>query len=200
MITMRRNVFETNSSSSHSLVVSNKDRGYSYDLPVDEEGILTIPFGEFGWGPEILKTPIEKLSYFITDHAPYIEDDDKMDWDKLIKLVLQKSEDIRDAIEIVKSNCPQVKEVKFEKCDEYWPLGYVDHQSCGTSNDAASIEDLIFNNSVLILIDNDNSCSFEDYKPWYNYSKQQHIPSKKSKEKLFDLSINELLYAERENH
>ena len=192
MINVRLSVFETNSSSSHSLVYSNKDRGYCYDLPVDENGILVIPFGEFGWGPDILKTPIEKLSYFITDHAPYIEDDDKMDWDELIKLVLKKSDDIRDAIKIVKENCPQVKEVKFEKCDEYWPLGYVDHQSVGTSNSADSIEDLIFSNKIIILIDNDNTGTFDDYRSWYSYSKQKHMPSKKSKEKLFDLSVNEL--------
>lgn len=193
MIKIRISVFETNSSSSHSLVYSNKDRGYCYDLPVDENGVLVIPFGEFGWGPEILKTPIEKLSYFITDHAPYIEDDDKMDWDELIELVLKKSEHIRDVIKIIKSNCPQVREIKFEKASDYWVLGYVDHQSCGTSNDAASIEDLIFNNSVLVLIDNDNSCIFEDYRPWYDYTNNKHMPSDKSKEDLFDLDMSELV-------
>ena len=192
MINIRNLIFETNSSSSHSLVFSDKNRGYSYDLPVDEQGVLSIPFGEFGWGPDILKTPIQKLSYFITDHAPYIEDDDKMEWDELIKLVLKKSDDIRHVIKIVKKNCPQVKEIKFEKCDEYWPLGYVDHESRGTSNSAKSLEDLIFNNSVLILIDNDNSYRFDKYKPWYDYKKNKHMPSEKSKEDLFDLDINDL--------
>ena len=46
--TIRFSTFETNSSSSHSLVISKKDRGYTYDFPVDESGILTVPFGEFG--------------------------------------------------------------------------------------------------------------------------------------------------------
>ena len=60
---IRRYIFETNSSSSHSLAFSKKNRGYSYELLVDEDGVLTIPFGEFGWGPDVLKTPIDKLSY-----------------------------------------------------------------------------------------------------------------------------------------
>ena len=66
MLKIRKNVFETNSSSTHSLVVSNKERSYDYELPV-ENGVLTIPFGEFGWGPDILVDPIDKLSYLITD-------------------------------------------------------------------------------------------------------------------------------------
>lgn len=45
---IRHNVFETNSSSTHCLAFSKKNRGYSYELPVDEDGVLTIPFGEFG--------------------------------------------------------------------------------------------------------------------------------------------------------
>ena len=73
MIKIRRNVFETNSSSSHSIAYSKKDRGWNYNLPVDEDGVLTIPFGKFGWSANLLKTPIEKLSYYITDNFPWDE-------------------------------------------------------------------------------------------------------------------------------
>lgn len=48
MIKIRKNVFETNSSSTHSLVISKKDRGYDYDGLVIADGVLYISFGEYG--------------------------------------------------------------------------------------------------------------------------------------------------------
>lgn len=161
MIKIRNSVFETNSSSSHSLVFSKVDRGHSYDLPVDENGVLTIPFGEFGWGPEILRTPLEKLSYIITDRGGWSYDDDNKPWDEILE-ELKEDAEIQQIIEIVKRNVPAVKEVTFEPASDFYPRGYVDHQSQGTSRNADTA-DIIFNNSIIILIDNDNSCHFEDY-------------------------------------
>lgn len=168
MINIRNSVFETNSSSSHSLVFSKKNRGYSYDLPVDENGVLVIPYGEFGWGPDILKTPIEKLSYLITDHGG-IDD---------------------DIIEMIKTKCPKVKEVETEPVDSYWPEGYVDHESVGTSR-GVSPEELVFNNSIIVIIDNDNSCYFYDIK---------HSDNDDEIEALFDKSVKEVLDIARNNH
>lgn len=140
MLTIRRNVFETNSSSMHSLAYSKKDHGYDYNLPVDENGILRIPFGEYGWGPDILKTPIEKLSYLITDRGGL---DDEI-------------------VDMIKEYCPKVKEIELETIGSYYPEGYVDHESYGTSSEA-SPEELIFNNNIIIVIDNDNSPYFSNY-------------------------------------
>ena len=67
MLTIRKNVFETNSSSTHSLVISKRDRSYDYEGLIIADGVLHISFGEYGWGPAILKSPHEKLSYLITD-------------------------------------------------------------------------------------------------------------------------------------
>ena len=176
MFKIRNGCFETNSSSSHSIALSKKVRGFNYDLPVDEDGVLTIPFGEFGWSANLLKTPIEKLSYYITDNLPW--DDLGIDydywmidlknigdsWDEVCEK-LKETEAFSKMISKIKSCCPEVKSVEFEqnRCGEY-PFGYVDHQSCGTSHeDDISFEDLIFNNSSIIIIDNDNSCYFEDW-------------------------------------
>lgn len=166
MINIRNSVFETNSSSSHSLVFSKKNRGYSYDLPVDEDGVLTIPYGEFGWGPDILKTPIEKLSYLITDHQ-----------------CLEGG-----IVEMIKARCPDVKEVVTESCDSYWEHGYVDHDSVGTSNEV-SPEELVFNNDIIIIIDNDNSCLFSGMT-----DEDEDI------EALFDRSVNESIEIARKNY
>ena len=179
---IRRYIFETNSSSSHSLAFSKKNRGYSYELPVDEDGVLTIPFGEFGWGPDVLKTPIDKLSYYVTDNYMDGIDADK-DWEDVVE-ELKEKDWVRELIDMIKTNCPYVKEVTFEKSDSYDPFGYVDHQSCGTSHeDDISAEELIFSNDVIIIIDNNNSCHFDDYFPW---SWGSEVPAEKDIEELFD--------------
>ncbi len=183
MIQIRKNVFETNSSSTHSLVISKEDHAYDYHLPVEDDGTLVITFGEFGWGPEILAAPIEKLSYLITDRCGLynISDDESSDQES-IKEVVMESEAVRDIVETVMRCCPEVKDVVFELNDSWNPFGYIDHQSQGTSyEEDLSIEDIIFSNKVIIMIDNDNSCHYEEY-----FTDWQGNPPTKDIEDLFN--------------
>ncbi len=73
---IRKGVFETNSSSSHSLVYSQKNPNrIEYELKTDN-GVLTIHFRDYGWsGPEsfygfgtddILASSNDKLDYVAT--------------------------------------------------------------------------------------------------------------------------------------
>lgn len=182
MIQVRKNVFETNSSSTHSLVISNKERAYNYSLPI-ERGVLTIPFGEFGWGPELLVEPIEKLSYLITDRIDIydIPEEIKNDEDAIQALIME-SEPIREIIEAIKYCCPEIEEVHFELGDSWYPFGYVDHQSCGTSREhGLSIEEIVFSNKVIIMISNDNGYYYEDY-----FTDWQGNPPTKDIETLFN--------------
>ena len=168
MLQIRKNVFETNSSSTHSLVISTKERSYDYSLPV-EDGVLTIPFGEFGWGPDILSTPIEKLSYLITDRIDlYDIPEDIKDDEGAVQALIMESEPICEIVDAIKCCCAKVEEVRFEIGDSWNPFGYVDHESCGTSHeDSLSIEEIAFSNKVIIMIDNDNSYHYEAYfKSW----------------------------------
>ena len=182
MLQIRKNVFETNSSSTHSLVISNKERSYDYNLPV-EDGVLTIPFGEFGWGPDILSTPIEKLSYLITDRIDlYDIPEDIKDDEDAVQALIMESEPICEIVDAIKYCCPEVKEVRFEIGDSWNPFGYVDHQSCGTSHeDGLSIEEIVFSNKVIIMIDNDNSYHYEDY-----FTSWDGRPATKDIETLFN--------------
>ena len=67
---VRRKVFETNSSSMHSLTVEKK--GITEYLHVDEdENKVIVNFGEFGWGYETYNDAKTKLSYLITMLAQY---------------------------------------------------------------------------------------------------------------------------------
>ena len=180
MIQIRKNVFETNSSSTHSLVISKKDRNYDYDGLIIADGILHISFGEYGWGPAVLKYPHEKLSYLITDRNNISYDWQNPPSEEEFEYMLSQDGSVQEIIEVVKSCCPEVKEVKYEFCDRYNPLGYVDHQSRGTSYESdLSLEDIIFSNKVIIMIDNDNSYHYEDY--FDNY----YGPAEKDIENLF---------------
>lgn len=60
MIKIRRNVFETNSSSVHSIVVCNEA------LPDNHSPFVFFRLGEFGWSMDILDDSWERASYFYT--------------------------------------------------------------------------------------------------------------------------------------
>jgi hypothetical protein len=62
---IRQNVFETNSSSTHSLTISNKALKPS-TLSPDPYKAIEVSFGEYGWGPDTLTTQEERLSYLCT--------------------------------------------------------------------------------------------------------------------------------------
>ena len=182
MLQVRKNVFETNSSSTHSLVISKKDRDYDYCLPIEDDGTLVVTFGEFGWGPEVLAQPIEKLTYLVTDRCNLygLSEEDPHEGEELQEFI-KSDEAIQEIIEVVKSCCPDVQDIRFELCDSWNPFGYVDHQSQGTSCESdLSIEEIIFSNKVIILIDNDNSCNFEEY-----YTDWQGNPPTRDIESLF---------------
>ena len=59
MINIRKNVFETNSSSVHAICIS-KDK----ELEIPKE--LTFCFDDYGWQDNLLNTPIQLASYLYT--------------------------------------------------------------------------------------------------------------------------------------
>ena len=62
---IRNNVFETNSSSQHSLVIS-EDGLEPSEFTLDENGYIHVGYGSFGKEYEIYTTQYDKLSYLIT--------------------------------------------------------------------------------------------------------------------------------------
>lgn len=63
MKVQRNNVFETNSSSTHSITVPRKN--VANNIPMTETSIV-VETGEFGWEHAIYDTPQEVLSYLFT--------------------------------------------------------------------------------------------------------------------------------------
>lgn len=139
---IRRNVFETNSSSMHSISIIGSDRE-NLDLPADEDGKLVMQYGEYAWDYERLSTPRQKIQYLLTAFG---QDDEGS---------VQK-----DIIEVVKEYTG-VDLIVEDLDDKYYPKGYIDHQSLGVAGEhigsKKALKDFIFNDKYAITIDNDNT-------------------------------------------
>ncbi len=134
----RVGVFETNSSSSHS--ISIVAGSYIPDrLPIDSEGKVEIYTGEFGWEPETYNDAVTKAAYCLT----YVTNHHNIE-----KNHYMLREVIREAT--------GAKEVRLNNTDP----GYIDHQSDDVCMDAfvshQTLRDFIFNKKSVLTIDNDN--------------------------------------------
>lgn len=145
MIQIRNDVFETNSSSAHTIAIKKKDK-YDYDLGwyVDNDGKFEM-WGsdlEFGRSPfDILMTTREKLPYFICVFG----------FKKISRIILE--------------NVPEVKEIKKSRLNSEDLKGWIDHQSVGMlehfiKEHNLTIEEALFNTKYIIIIDDD------EYNTW----------------------------------
>ena len=150
MIQIRNNVFETNSSSAHTVAVKNHDE-WDFDLKwlLDENGVFELWSTsdlEFGRSPfDVLCTTYQKIPYFIATYG----------FKKISKIIMD--------------NIPQVKSVKKPRIDSSWDdpdlKQGIDHQSVGMleyfiEKNNITIEEALFNNKYIIIIDGD------EYNTW----------------------------------
>ena len=168
---VRNNVFETNSSSAHSLAFGTSKiiRGAGWGIPEDETDfsnplyhLYEIPscyqgyklyewLWEYGWGYDVLSTPQEKFSYLITG---IYQRNDGVDINKSMFYTEIKHWLTELGIDVIES-----------RADED---GYIDHESTWLVNPSLfkTKEDLItylFNDNIVIYIENDN----DEYQEWY---------------------------------
>jgi len=130
---IRKDVFETNSSSTHSISISDTDELLE-TLPVNEDGVVTLTGGEFGWGYEEYNDAITKANYVAVDY--------QHSYSKLALLT---------EVIMEQTGCSSVV-YDLDKDS------YIDHQSSGTTADLSK-EELrlfIFNPKSDLIIDNDN--------------------------------------------
>lgn len=136
MKNIRIGVFETNSSSSHSLTVSSGELQASV-LP-DQDGVIVGLLGDFGWEIAHYDSQESKLSYLLTQ----IQYDDRL-------------------ILLAKAAIKEYTGFKLVVAGD----GYVDHQSSDALNDLFSGSDeeikqnminFVFNSGYSFDTDNDN--------------------------------------------
>lgn len=150
MIQIRDNVFETNSSSAHTIAVKNQDE-YDYDLKwlLDKDGTFKLwsTFDlDFGRSPfDVLCTTYQKIPYFIATYG----------YKFISKIIME--------------NIPEVKRIEKPYIDKNWDdpdlKQGIDHQSVGMlqhfiEKNNLTIEETLFNNKYIIIIDGD------EYNTW----------------------------------
>lgn len=136
---IRHGVFETNSSSCHSLSISYS--GAFEGLTPNENNEIVLTPGEFGWGYEEYSDALTKIAYCWQD-----TEHDSANREMLIDVVLKHT---------------GASKLLMEKSDDqYHSEGYIDHQSYGTSADAFddewTLKNFLFNPDSVLVIDNDN--------------------------------------------
>ena len=157
MINIRSNIFETNSSSSHSIVINKTNsiiRGYD-DIEI-KDGIYNISsrliFDRWPFG--ILPSVDNKTRFTIASLANYYEKGTEAFFDELTN--------------IFKKHYPELKEIKvaFEEYDGKKYYGEIDHQSSGLlqsflNKNNISFEEFIFNPKYVVIIDGDEYHEFK---------------------------------------
>lgn len=150
---IRRGVFETNSSSSHSITIVGGN--YQADKIPLEDGVCRIYGGEFGWGFDQFNDAATKASYCLV----YAFGDTSGDGDgEQEPMYPEKLETLRSVV---------AKEMGVEVEFEMGGWNYIDHQSCENSDwrqataetafaSEQALRDFIFNPASELLIDNDN--------------------------------------------
>lgn len=156
---IRCGVFETNSSSTHSVSIK-----HDHSLPVSEDGYVHVSMGRFGWEIKTYKDPIDKLSYLLT--MLYMKHDDirLVGWEenaeKMREIVkkLSDTEDFKQISDVVAShaNC---KGIILDPVN-----GYIDHQSHERYRSVQDfldsyglgIKQFVFDSGVAVHTDNDN--------------------------------------------
>lgn len=131
---IREGIFETNSSSVHSLVFLNQElsKPNLKELRIDKDGVIKIPLGYFGKDYQIYSSQKEKLSYIMTTfYCCFGEDitrfEDKDDW------LSSYWEDTKKAIiNYINTSCPDkhcinIVPVLPKNCYD-WEVGF-DHQT-----------------------------------------------------------------------
>lgn len=154
---VRRSVFETNSSSTHSFTYG----GAYNNLVVDDfDNCVHTSLDEFGWEIRTYYDSAKKLDYILLAAANFTDHDFWYNSENLEEEIasFRETEEFQRIEEAVKNvmNCDGIY-------IEDYANGYIDHQSLGYSSfdewlddtGADSVEDFIFGN-VILHTDNDN--------------------------------------------
>lgn len=189
MIQERHSIFETNSSSTHSVSfnsglfdsIVDTSQLDSYVDPADN--CIHIKFGEFGWGYDEYTDAYTKLQYLLNMimethkeefcHEGEVSIEDFYNLDEFILLEATITSNVKDCKGIciyddgIIKHSYEGKNKDGNPCTGYYITcnGYIDHQSYEGYNCMmdflndweTTIEDFVFNENVMLIIDNDNN-------------------------------------------
>lgn len=148
MKNIRKGVFETNSSSTHSVHIDESTDLFDTSLLPNSEGVITLTGGEFGWEWDKFNDASNKANY----------------------AAIQSSGVIREMLEEALKSQTGAKSINYRFSDnyddhDYW--AYIDHQSTGMLNFLDSVEkvrNFIFNPNCWLFTGNDNGSAPVNFK------------------------------------
>lgn len=173
---IRKGIWETNSSSVHSISVQNGDwvENPSAFLKVNpDDNKVHVTFGDFGWGYDRYTNPYNKLQYALcmavqTEKPETKEDIPSLNGYRAINdLISEKLQCDGIFIDSKMENRSyenrfgdRIKYVVFDDDDD----AGIDHQSCEDYHSlqeflddySITLEEFIFNTKYILIIDNDN--------------------------------------------
>ena len=168
MIKIRQSCFETNSSSTHSMIITNE-----YTSPGNS---VYFDTGFYGWQQAIYSTTAEKASYFYTAACDLLGRDVR--------------DDICNLLKPYGIQCKFRNDLKFNsyECDgktiQYldWDIGYIDHSDgCdefvnALMNDAELLIRFLFNDDSFVVTGNDNIDEDEEEWEWQRNAESVDYP------------------------
>ena len=172
---IRRNVFETNSSSSHSIIVDEEAKADMLQtMPISKSGTVYIDgVDEFGWGNQRYNDPMTKAIYCFVDTWG------KAGKDERLLMLTKVIKEHTGALNVDFSRLTKVleKDTWAGKPGDIIAKGYIDHQSDGTSLEAfdtkEKLRNFIFSPKSWLFITNDNSG------PWPGFYYPDNLISEK---------------------
>ena len=173
---IRHGVFETNSSSSHSLVIRRDVELSPFNIPLNDKGFVTWKFRYFGWEYEVLDWQEDKLSYLLamafTTEIKHHKNQNEQDnftlfehtdgFQKLNNFVKQYCNGISLDISDIDDNDSTHEADAYLFVNEH---ELIDHQSSTDryislqdflDDYQKTIEEIILDDKIVIIIDNDN--------------------------------------------
>lgn len=157
---IRHNVFETNSSSTHSMIIHHNGIQKN-EIPIGEDGYIHVKMNEFGWEVRNYYSQYDRLSYLITmfattsgAHTLWVSDKDELN--KVANDLMNNKWFKGLSKEIAKH--AKCKGLKIDPSE-----GYIDHQSCEYGSvieflnewDTDAME-FVFGHGIIVHTDNDN--------------------------------------------
>lgn len=162
---IRQGVFETNSSSTHSICIAK-----NAELTIPES--LHFDFGEFGWECDTLKSIGEKANYLYTG---LIANSRKEDVEKIFEILRSKGIEVTAEVPIYETrsyNDSEGKKVEYEYGQN---VGYVDHSDDlkefldAICADEGKLMRYLFSDLSFVLTGNDNDDEDVDINVTYAY-------------------------------
>lgn len=148
MLNIRSNVFETNSSSSHSISINKDSSGIYETIEPDDNGIVVLNGGQFGWEYEACNDALTKANY----------------------LAVKAMHDLSIGKILGNKNIKMLKEAIIEhvgakgvnlNLDVKDYSSYIDHQSVDVADhifaDKESVKKFIFDKGSYLFTGNDNN-------------------------------------------